>query len=391
MKKILYLFDDINYPSGARTVAFMQMKCLREHYQVDAFSLCRPLAKSLSEQKSCGIRMLGEMIWEESELYARPLLEVLFSHERLPWQKLKRIWNAISKRIRKAEPNVEKILGRELRQQFETYDAIVVVSEASRLRTVVSCLRHPRKIQWIHTDYALWSRFSSWTRMVTALDKQIYEHYDWIVNLSEHSRSGFVQKHPHLQEKTIVIPNLVDGDRILAKSNETWSATWKDGVVHLVSVGRTDKEKAYDRVLDYCGRLKEEGVCLCWHIAGDGPLLGHLKKRVRDEGLTGYVELLGRLENPYPLMKKCDWLVLLSEYEGTPVTIDEAMVLGLAIAAVDVGGIREQMSGYEAGVVLAKERLYEDLKQVVKKKMYAKPTEYKKKNECILHSIEQLL
>ena len=160
MKKILYLFDDINYPSGARTVAFMQMKCLREHYQVDAFSLCRPLAKSLSEQKSCGIRMLGEMIWEESELYARPLLEVLFSHERLPWQKLKRIWNAISKRIRKAEPNVEKILGRELRQQFETYDAIVVVSEASRLRTVVSCLRHPRKIQWIHTDYALWSRFS---------------------------------------------------------------------------------------------------------------------------------------------------------------------------------------------------------------------------------------
>lgn len=103
------------------------------------------------------------------------------------------------------------------------------------------------------------------------------------------------------------------------------------------------------------------------------------------------MELLGRLENPYPLMKKCDWLVLLSEYEGTPVTIDEAMVLGLAIAAVDVGGIREQMSGYEAGVVLAKERLYEDLKQVVKKKMYAKPTEYKKKNECILHSIEQLL
>ena len=53
------------------------------------------------------------------------------------------------------------------------------------------------------------------------------------------------------------------------------------------------------------------------------------------------------MKNPYSIMSHCDTLVLFSKYEGTPVTIDEAMVLGVGIVAPRIGGIAEQVNGYE--------------------------------------------
>ena len=61
--------------------------------------------------------------------------------------------------------------------------------------------------------------------------------------------------------------------------------------------------------------------------------------------LNDEVILTGKLENPYPLLKQCNCLVLWSDYEGTPVTIDEAGVLGIPVLANDVGGVREQIAG----------------------------------------------
>ena len=59
------------------------------------------------------------------------------------------------------------------------------------------------------------------------------------------------------------------------------------------------------------------------------------------------VILLGELENPYPVIKQCDIFALLSYYEGTPVTIEEAMILNKYIIATDIGGIKEQVKNYE--------------------------------------------
>ena len=53
--------------------------------------------------------------------------------------------------------------------------------------------------------------------------------------------------------------------------------------------------------------------------------------------------LTGYMENPCPLLARCRALVLFSEYEGTPVTIDEAKALGVRVIAPDIGGIREQL------------------------------------------------
>lgn len=387
MKKILYLFDDINYQSGAQKVTFFQMKTLSSDYKVHVFSLSKP--QEHIDLK--GISIIGKEVWERTELFSYSLKKVLFLKRISFLKKIQRILYSISIRIGKGEAYLNHLFYQEIKQRFEKYDVIIVVSEASKLRKLVSNLKYPKKIQWIHTDYALWSEFSDWTRMITKKDSMIYRKFDWIVTLSEYSRKGLLKKLPELKDKTIVIPNLIDGETILEKSKKDLDLKWNNSKCHIITVGRVDKEKAYDRVLDICRKLKKEGYSFCWYIVGDGPLKRHLEKRVKEEQLGDYVKLVGKLENPYPLMKRCDWFVLLSQYEGTPVTIDEAMILGVPVIATDVGGIAEQMGRYKKGTVLKSGTLYEDFKKEIEKKEQIEPIEYKSFNEKIICNLKELL
>ena len=101
-------------------------------------------------------------------------------------------------------------------------------------------------------------------------------------------------------------------------------------------------------MLELANQLKQSGIQFMWYIIGDGPQRLELEKKSREMGLDGQVHFLGHLKNPYPVMARCNTLVLLSKYEGTPVTIDEAMVLGVGIIAPRVGGIEEQTERYKA-------------------------------------------
>ena len=78
----------------------------------------------------------------------------------------------------------------------------------------------------------------------------------------------------------------------------------------------------------------------------------NVEQKIKEYNLSDNVKMLGRLENPYPLMKNSDYFILLSTYEGTPVTIDECAVLKVPVIATAVGGVREQMERYGTGEVL---------------------------------------
>jgi glycosyltransferase involved in cell wall biosynthesis len=52
-------------------------------------------------------------------------------------------------------------------------------------------------------------------------------------------------------------------------------------------------------------------------------------------GITPYVHFHGHLNNPYPLMQRCDLLVLPSHYEGLPNVMLEAMVCRCPVLATD--------------------------------------------------------
>ena len=190
MKKILYVFDDINYQSGAQKVTLYQIKCLSEKYDISIFSLTEPV-----HFNDLDVEFVGKQYWKEYAAFGKSVRQVIRSSDITYIQKLKRRIYAAAVRMGMGDNYINCILYDRLKPKFEAYDVVIVVSEASKLRKVVSALEHPRKIQWIHTDYVSWSEFSDWTRKITRNDKEIYGMYDQIVVLSENSRQGLLKKY----------------------------------------------------------------------------------------------------------------------------------------------------------------------------------------------------
>ncbi len=348
-KKLIYVFDDINYMSGARAATLMQADYLRNLMRVDLFSVCALKDEALYSK----YRVIDIENNESFKCLSVPTREVLASKEYSKRAKLKRITFAIRVKLGIDIPFYEKLLKKELCRIFDGYDYIIVVSEASRLRHFVATLQNPKKIQWIHTDYTAWRDHSNWTRKFTSNDGKTYEKYDAIVCLSDKLRDKLTSHYPHLSDKIITVPNLIDYENIIKKANADFEIKTDKSKLNLITIGRMEEEKRFDRILLLAKELKESGVNFSWYLVGDGKLLESYKSMCRDMNLTENVIFAGYLDNACPLLKQCDIFILLSEYEGTPVTIDEAKVLGVPVLAIDVGGIADQLEDGKYGKTLS--------------------------------------
>lgn len=88
-------------------------------------------------------------------------------------------------------------------------------------------------------------------------------------------------------------------------------------------------------------------------IIGDGPLRAECEELIKSKGLSERVFLLGSREDAAALTQDFDVFVLLSLWEGLPLTIIEAMLASVSVIASDVGGVRELVIHKETGYLLS--------------------------------------
>lgn len=107
----------------------------------------------------------------------------------------------------------------------------------------------------------------------------------------------------------------------------------------LVMVSRLEKPKNHALLLQSSEPLKD----LEWRmeLAGDGPLRGEIEEWVQRLDLSSIVSLLGERRDIEEVLKGAWGFVLISDWEGLPLSILEAMRAGLPVIASDVGGVRE--------------------------------------------------
>jgi len=135
-------------------------------------------------------------------------------------------------------------------------------------------------------------------------------------------------------------------------------------------LGTIKKIKGGDILLDAFSSLGKEYLGrnnLKLIYVGDGPMKSTLMKRVREKGFNKYVKFFGSI--PYEkipdMYKMVDIYVIPSLFEGTPISLLEAMFNGLSIIGTDTNGINNIICNGRNGLLFKKGDIG-DLKEKIK-------------------------
>ena len=153
-----------------------------------------------------------------------------------------------------------------------------------------------------------------------------------------------------------VIMNPVDVDRVLELSKHApgvpLRAAVTEAAVRFISVGRLEPQKDHRTLLEAFAIVRRS-IDAALVIVGAGSLAGDIEGHARLLGVSDRVQLTGYVENPYPLLRQCEVLVLSSRYEGLPNVLLEALALGLRCVSTDCpSGPAEVLVSHELGALV---------------------------------------
>ena len=109
-----------------------------------------------------------------------------------------------------------------------------------------------------------------------------------------------------------------------------------EGEQMVLCLARMTVQKRQDLLLPVWAGWPDAPLLL---LAGDGPTRPRLEDLVRRHGLEDRVRFLGDRRDADWLLAAADALVLPSDMEGLPVSVLEAMLLGVPVVASAVGGV----------------------------------------------------
>ncbi|HEY3012801.1 MAG TPA: glycosyltransferase family 4 protein [Gemmatimonadales bacterium] len=120
--------------------------------------------------------------------------------------------------------------------------------------------------------------------------------------------------------------------------------------VGLVMVARFEPQKDHRTLLRALGGLKE----FRWELdlIGDGPLRGQMESLAATLGISDRVRFLGQRTDVDQILARGQVSLLISNWEGFPLSILESMRAGLPVVASSVGGVGEAVHDGETGYLV---------------------------------------
>lgn len=113
-----------------------------------------------------------------------------------------------------------------------------------------------------------------------------------------------------------------------------------DKIIHFISIGRLVEQKNYKLLVETFQELLCEINFADLTVLGDGNLKDELLDLIEDKN-RNKIHFLGNKSNVADYLRKSDVFILTSIYEGLPMTILEAISVGLPIICTDVGGNKD--------------------------------------------------
>jgi glycosyltransferase involved in cell wall biosynthesis len=187
-------------------------------------------------------------------------------------------------------------------------------------------------------------------------DKWLLARFPHVVAVSSEIRQQLL-RYGARPERVVTILNGIDPERFRRDPARVASARRALGIGDdqfvVGSVGRLERQKRFDLLIDEFAALHRERPHLRLIIAGDGSLREALQQQIARLGLVSACRLLGHRADVIELHHAMDLFVQSSDYEGTPNAVLEAMALETPIVATDVGGTAELVRHGADGLIVA--------------------------------------
>ena len=100
---------------------------------------------------------------------------------------------------------------------------------------------------------------------------------------------------------------------------------------------------------------KDPQASLRFVMAGNGPLWGNLKAKIKDYGLENYFILPGVVTDVAGLLRDSFIFVVVSTHEGIPLSIQESMLMNVPVISTRVGAIHEIISDGLSGFLIPRD------------------------------------
>lgn len=248
----------------------------------------------------------------------------------------------------------------------DDYDIEVAYLECGATKIISSSTnKEALKFAWVHCDLAKKEGFMD----TIEKSREYYKKYDKIVCVSEDVRKSF-EKNVCTSPEAIVLYNVNDEGDIISKSKAYKIPESDKKAKMLVAVGRLAYQKGFDRLINACGKLKDEGYTFKLNILGEGPERDNLQVIIDENNLDDCVELKGFIDNPYPYISAADMIVCSSRYEGFSTVVTEALILGKVIVTTPCTGMEELLGDSEYGFITedSVEGIYTGIKSILDSK-----------------------
>ncbi len=173
------------------------------------------------------------------------------------------------------------------------------------------------------------------------------KYFSRVITVSEEMRETLVKVYGYSRSKLDVIYNGIAGLDHMHRH--------RTGMVdefHIGTVGRTVPVKDFHLFLDIAGELRKRSKRVCFSILGDGPLSRQLMDKAKSLDVVDAVQFVAPRPDPTSYYQSLDLYLNTSIHEGIPISLLEAMAMGLPIVAPRVGGIPEMIDHEQQGLLV---------------------------------------
>ncbi|MEJ2613264.1 MAG: glycosyltransferase [Candidatus Thiodiazotropha sp.] len=229
-------------------------------------------------------------------------------------------------------------------------DSLLSTLTGANLIAILARMISSRKVRLVVREAASLTNVKS--RLRLKMMRLLYRYADEVIVLTDFMKKELVHSVGLSSGAISVIGNPIDCERINKLSDLRDEEQLIDELSpYVIVVGRLEEQKGcFDAIDAFVKFAEEQDHNLI--LIGDGSQREAIENHIKYKNMDNRIFLLGKLNNPFPWIKKSKLHVISSRWEGYPNILLESMCLGKSIVVTEYdNSLRDILSEYPSSSV----------------------------------------